>query len=102
MEIVDILKKAVELGASDVHFVIGKPPMARIRGTIKPLEESGTILTAEESKRLIYSILFDDQRQKFEEQWELDCSFALANVSRFRVNVFVQRNGVEGVFRVIS
>jgi len=61
-----------------------------------------TKITADESKRLIYSILYEEQRAKFEETWELDCSFAVTGLSRFRVNVFLQKNGVEAVMRVIS
>ena len=101
MEFIDILKAAVDKGASDVHILIGKQPMVRNRGEILPLVEFGEI-TAEESKRLIYSILYDEQKQKFEETLELDCSFEVKNLSRFRVNVLMQKNGVEAVLRIIS
>ena len=101
MELVQILKAAVQAGASDVHLVIGKPPMMRLNGEIAEIP-GGTPLTAEESKRLIYSILYEEQRTKFEENWELDCSFAITGFARFRVNVLVQKNGVEAVMRVIS
>ncbi|OGS40942.1 MAG: type IV pili twitching motility protein PilT [Elusimicrobia bacterium RIFOXYA2_FULL_69_6] len=101
MELVQILKAAVQTGASDVHLVIGKPPMMRLNGEIA--EIPGTqVLTADESKRLIYSILYEEQRAKFEENWELDCSFAITGFARFRVNVLVQKNGVEAVMRVIG
>ena len=101
MELVQILKTAVQTGASDIHLVIGKPPMMRLNGEIAPIPDTAP-LTAEESKRLIYSILYEEQRAKFEENWELDCSFAVAGFARFRVNVLVQKNGVEAVMRVIS
>ncbi len=101
MELVQILKAAVQTGASDVHLVIGKPPMMRLNGEIAEIPDT-TPLTADESKRLIYSILYEEQRAKFEENWELDCSFAIAGFARFRVNVLVQKNGVEAVMRVIS
>lgn len=101
MEFIDILKAAVEKGASDIHILIGKPPMVRFRGEIVPLVEFPEI-SAEESKRLIYSILYDDQKQKFEEHLELDCSFEVKGLSRFRVNVLMQKNGVETVLRIIS
>ncbi|MFH1369065.1 MAG: type IV pilus twitching motility protein PilT [Elusimicrobiota bacterium] len=101
MEMAEILKTAVQRGASDIHMVIGKPPMMRLRGSVTPMDEF-PVLTAEESKRLIYSILFDAHKTKFEETMELDCSFSLPGVSRFRVNVLMQRNGVEAVMRVIS
>src|SRR5262245_34518318 len=101
MELVDILKTAVQSGASDIHLVIGKPPMMRLNGEM--VEVPGfPKLVPDESKRLVYSILYEEQRAKFEEAWELDCSFAVTGLSRFRVNVFVQKNGVEAVMRVIS
>ncbi len=101
MELVEILKTAVQSGASDIHLVIGKPPMMRLNGEIGEIPGFQK-LTADESKRLIYSILYEEQRAKFEENWELDCSFAVSGLSRFRVNVLVQKNGVEAVMRVIS
>ncbi len=101
MEFIDILRVAVERGASDVHICIGKPPMLRSKGIIVPLTDF-PVITAEESKRLIYSVLYDDQKQKFEETFELDCSFEIKGLSRFRVNVLRQKNGVEAVLRIIS
>ncbi|MBN1620966.1 MAG: type IV pilus twitching motility protein PilT [Endomicrobiales bacterium] len=101
MEMFEILKQAVQRGASDIHMVIGKSPVVRIRGHVQELEEFPK-LSAEDSKKLIYSILFEDQRSRFEQSWELDCSFSIPQLSRFRVNVFMQKNGVEAVLRVIS
>lgn len=101
MDFSEILKKAVGRGASDIHIVIGKPPMIRVSGYIKPLEDFD-VIDAQESQRLIYSILNDAQRKRFEENWELDCSFMIRDISRFRINVFKQLNGVEAVLRVIA
>jgi twitching motility protein PilT len=101
MEIIDILRLAVKQGASDIHMVIGKAPMVRVNGEVVELPGFET-LTAEESKRIIYSMLYDEQKQKFEEDLELDCSFQVANLARFRVNVLMQRAGVEAVLRIIS
>ncbi len=101
MELVGVLKTAVQAGASDIHLVIGKPPLMRVNGEIVEIQGFAKI-TAEESKRLIYSILYEEQRAKFEEIWELDCSFSVTGLSRFRVNVFLQKNGVEAVMRVIT
>jgi twitching motility protein PilT len=101
MELVQILKTAVQAGASDIHLVIGKPPMMRLNGEIAEIPGT-TPLGSDESKRLVYSILYEEQRAKFEENWELDCSFAVKGFARFRVNVLVQKNGVEAVMRVIS
>lgn len=101
LDMITILKTAVERGASDVHFVINQPPMIRVRGMVQAMEEFGPI-TAAESKRLIYSILGEEQRAKFEKDWELDCSISIPQVARFRVNVFNQRNGTEAVMRIIA
>jgi twitching motility protein PilT len=103
MEMLDILKAAVEAGASDIHIYIGKPPMVRIGGKVTSLQGfENQIISEEESKRLVYSILYEDQIQRFEENMELDSSFDIPNLSRFRVNVLVQKNGVEAVLRLIS
>src|SRR5262249_36757253 len=101
MELVEILKTAVQSGASDIHLVIGKPPMMRLNGEMAEIP-GFTKVSADESKRLIYSILYEEQRAKFEEHWELDCSFSITGFARFRVNVLLQKNGVEAVMRVIA
>jgi len=101
MELVQILKQAVSSGASDIHLVIGKPPMMRVDGVIQEVP-GFPVLNGDESKRLIYSILYEEQRARFEDNWELDCSFAVTGFARFRVNVLLQKNGVEAVMRVIS
>jgi len=101
LDFVHILQNGVAKGASDIHIVVGLPPMVRVRGAVGPLEGFPP-LKAEETHRLIYSILFDAQRKKFEENMELDCSFSLPNVARFRVNVLMSRLGMEAVLRVIN
>ncbi len=101
MEIVEVLKTATGLGASDVHIVIGKPPMMRLNGSIAEVP-GFPVINAEQSKSLIYSLLYDEQRARFEQTLELDCSAAVDSVARFRINVFSQKNGVEAVLRVIS
>ncbi|MBV9079509.1 MAG: type IV pilus twitching motility protein PilT [Elusimicrobia bacterium] len=101
MDFVDILKTAVAQKASDVHIVVGRPPMVRIRGEMMPLAGYEP-LTQPEAHRLVYSILPDNQRRKFEEHMELDCSFALPGVARFRVNVLAASRGIEAVLRIIT
>jgi twitching motility protein PilT len=101
MEMVDVLKAAAAAGASDVHLVIGRPPLMRVNGEILEIPSFSKI-NAEESKRMIYSILYEEQRAKFEEHWELDCSFNVTGLSRFRVNVLLQKNGVEAVLRLVN
>lgn len=75
--------------------------MVRFQGELQALTDFEAI-TPEVSKQLIYSILYDEQKQKFEEHQELDCSFEVKGLARFRVNVLMQKNGVEAVLRVIS
>ncbi len=100
MEMVDILKEAVARKGSDIHLVVGGHPMLRILGQMTPLTQF-PVLTPEESKRLIYSMLYEEQIQRFEQDLEFDSSFAIPGVSRCRVNVLMQRNGVESVMRLI-
>jgi len=100
-ELTEVLSQTARLGASDLHLVIGKPPMVRRQGNIEPLPGLPEI-KAEECERMIYSVLTEAQRAKFEEHWELDGSVALPGVARFRLNVSRQKNGIAAVFRVIS
>ncbi|OGS12176.1 MAG: type IV pili twitching motility protein PilT [Elusimicrobia bacterium RIFOXYA2_FULL_58_8] len=100
-DMVTILKTAVQRGSSDIHICVNKPPMMRLNGEVIPVAEGLAPLTAEQTKSLIFSTLYDEQRAKFEKDWELDCSFAITGLSRFRLNVLVARNGVEAVMRVI-
>ena len=102
MDLVSVLKSAVEQGCSDVHIVVGKPPMMRKNGEIKPIDPTLPILSSEETKGLIYSILYEDQQARFEENLELDCSHDIPGLSRLRVNVLMTRNGVESAMRVIG
>src|SRR5512144_1613901 len=94
-----LLKAMVEKGASDLHITTGSAPQLRIDGRLVPLKT--TALTPVETKQLCYSVLTDAQKHKFEEENELDLSFGVKGLSRFRGNVFVQRGAVAGVFRVI-
>ena len=100
MDLVKILKLAVDQGASDVHLTIGTPPLARIHGEIKEMPEFEA-LTPESSKNVIYSILRDFQKASFEENYELDCAISVPSVGRFRVNIQENSRGVEAVLRAI-
>jgi twitching motility protein PilT len=101
MDLAELLQYAVQYGASDLHLTVGRPPMVRITGKLVPSGYEQP-LGDEETKSLIYSILTDDQKAKFEEDHELDLSIGIPGVSRFRVNVFMQRGYVAGVFRTIG
>jgi twitching motility protein PilT len=94
-----LLKAMVEKGASDLHVTTGTAPQLRIDGSLVPLKMPP--LTPADTKQLCYSILTEDQKVRFEQENELDLSFGVKNLSRFRANVFMQRGAVAGVFRAI-
>src|SRR5262245_58900899 len=102
MDLVQVLKSAVDQGCSDVHIVVGKPPMMRKNGEIKPVDAALPALNSEETKELIYSVLYEDQQARFEENLELDCSHDIPGVSRLRINVLMTRNGVASALRRIG
>jgi twitching motility protein PilT len=102
MDLVQVLKSAVDQGCSDVHIVVGKPPMMRKNGEIRPVDAALPALNSEETKELIYSVLYEDQQARFEENLELDCSHDIPGVSRLRINVLMTRNGVESAMRLIG
>ena len=95
----DLLKNTVERGASDLHLTVGLPPILRVSGKLTPTEYPR--LGPDDTKRLIYSILNDKQKEKFEKTWELDCSHGVRGFGRFRVNVFRQRGVVGASLRAI-
>ncbi|MCA9503828.1 MAG: type IV pilus twitching motility protein PilT [Spirochaetaceae bacterium] len=94
-----LLKAMIEKGASDLHITTGSPPQLRIDGKLHPLKMPP--LSPQETKQLCYSVLTDAQKHRFEETNELDLSFSVQKLSRFRGNVFVQRGNVAGAFRAI-
>jgi twitching motility protein PilT len=94
-----LLKTMIEKGASDLHITTGTPPQLRIDGTLVPLRLQP--LMPQETKQLCYSILTEDQKVRFEQNNELDLSFGVRGLSRFRANVFMQRGAVAGAFRAI-
>jgi twitching motility protein PilT len=94
-----LLKAMIEKGASDLHITTGAPPQLRIDGRLVPLKTPP--LTPVETKQLCYSILTDAQKHQFEEDNELDLSFGVKNLSRFRSNIYMQRGAVSGAFRTI-
>jgi twitching motility protein PilT len=100
IELQKLLEIVIEKKASDLHITTGAPPQFRIDGKLMSFDS--TILTAPDTKRLCYSILADTQRHKFEEEYELDFSFGIKGLSRFRGNIYMQRGAVSGAFRAIS
>lgn len=99
MNLHQLLKLMVERDASDLHITVGSPPRIRVDGSL--VEIKAPPLTGQDCRQLCYSVLTDSQRQTFEEKNELDASFGVKSLSRFRANVFMQRGAVSGVFRQI-
>lgn len=94
-----LLKAAVKQNATDLHVVAGSPPVMRVSGQVMRVKVDE--LNSDMTQKLCYSILTDAQKSRFEAQKELDFSFGIADVSRFRANLFYQRGFVSGVFRRI-
>ena len=94
-----LLQQMLEKGASDLHLTTGCPPQMRLHGHLVPMNYPE--LGPADTKQLIYSVLTDAQKHRFEEENELDLSFGLKGMSRFRANVFVQRGATAAAIRVI-
>ena len=99
LKIQQLFKLMVESGASDLHVTSGAPPGIRVHGEIVKVKTSP--LTGEDTKRLIYQILTEEQKNEFEKKLELDFSFGIKGLARFRANVFSSKGAVAAVFRVI-
>ena len=95
----ELLKTTVELDGSDLHLTTAAPPTVRVHGKLVPLKLPA--LTAPETKQLAYSVCTDAQKKRFEETQELDFSFGIRGVGRFRCNIFNQRGAVASVYRLI-
>ena len=96
----ELLKTMTEMGASDLHLSTGAHPRVRVDGQLSPLRDV-PLLTAEDTRRLVYSVLTADQKQHLEDHLELDFSFGIGGLARFRGNCFNQRGAVGAVFRAI-
>src|SRR6201988_405015 len=99
MTLPELLKKTVELEGSDLHITISTPPQVRVHGHLQRLE--GVDLTPSETKALTYSVLTDAQKKRFEEALELDFSFGIKGLARFRCNMFNQGGAGGGAYRLI-
>ncbi len=95
----DYLFDAIREGASDLHVTVGLPPMVRVRGEVRPLDYEP--LTATATREIIYDILSNDQRQRLENEWELDFAYSIPRLARFRTNVYFQRGSMGAAFRTI-
>ncbi len=99
LTLVELLRIMIERGGTDLHITTGSPPVIRVNGALERLNFPP--LSPPETKSLIYSILTDTQKHRFEENWEIDFSFGIKGLARFRANVFMQRGAVAGAFRKI-
>ncbi|MBA2620830.1 MAG: type IV pilus twitching motility protein PilT [Acidobacteria bacterium] len=96
----ELLRRMTDLGGSDLHLTTNSPPQVRVHGHLSPLDGFGSF-TPSDTKRIAYSVLTDAQKHRFEENLELDFSFGLKGMSRFRANLFNQKGAVGAVFRAI-
>jgi len=96
----EILLRAIELKASDIHITVAKPPILRIRGELVPYGDS--ILTPDETKDICYYLMNEEKKGVFETKGEVDFSWALPNTSRYRVNVYKQRGSCTAALRMIN
>src|SRR3954462_14950877 len=95
----ELLKTMVDLDGSDLHITTSSPPQIRVHGHLNRLQLPD--MTPAETKNLVYSVLTDGQKKRFEETMELDFSFGIKGLARFRCNVFNQRGAVGAVYRLI-
>jgi twitching motility protein PilT len=100
LHINDLLDLVIQWGGSDLHLASGSPPVIRVNGDLRPVTEL-PIFNGSQIRQMVFSILTQKQREKFENELELDTSYALPGRGRFRVNVFVQRDSVGCVMRAI-
>ncbi len=96
----DLMMKVVKDGGSDLHLATGHPPYGRFNGQLQPITEDK--LSEEDCNRLIFSMVNNAQRKQLEQNWELDCSYGLKGVARFRVNVYRQRGTYAACLRALG
>ena len=97
--LLELLQKIIDVDGSDLHITTRTPPQIRVQGRLERLDLEE--LTSADTKELAYTVLTDAQKKRFEEARELDFSFGVGDVARFRCNLFYQRGAVAAVFRLI-
>ncbi|MEM7579181.1 MAG: type IV pilus twitching motility protein PilT [Mastigocoleus sp.] len=100
MMIEDLMEQMIEMGGSDMHLTAGLPPYFRISGKLTPIGDEA--LTQDQCQRLIFSMLNNSQRKILEQTWELDCSYGVKGLARFRVNVYKDRGTYAACLRALS
>lgn len=98
----DILESLVEQGGSDVHIQAGAPLYFRVSGKLGPQPQFGEMLTSQDAQRLIFSMLNNQQRKDLEMNWELDSSYGVKGLARFRLNVYKERGSYAACMRALS
>jgi twitching motility protein PilT len=96
----DILIEVIGLNASDLHLTAGTPPMVREKGRLRPLDQF-PVLSPQDTREIVYSILNNDQRKRLETDWQIDLSYTIPGKARFRVNAYFQRAAIGAVMRTI-
>jgi twitching motility protein PilT len=100
LDFADLLLEVIEHNASDLHLTAGAHPTVRVRGRLQALE-SYPVMTTEQTREIVYSILSNDQRQRLETEWQIDFAYAIPGRARFRVNAYYQRSAIGAAFRLI-
>jgi twitching motility protein PilT len=98
-DLAELLRQMIDTGASDLHITAGVAPQMRLDGSLQPMDYAP--IDARTTQSLLYSVMTDDQKARFEETLECDFSFGVEGMARFRANVFQQRGTVAGALRVI-
>ena len=96
----DLMEEVIERGGSDLHLSTGLPPYIRISGHLTPTDHGP--MSADQCQRLIFSMLNNSQRKILEQTWELDCSYGVRGLARFRVNVYKDRGTYAACLRALS
>jgi twitching motility protein PilT len=100
LDFADLLLEVIERNASDLHLTAGAHPTVRVRGRLQALHDY-PVMTTQQTREIIYSILSNDQRQRLETDWQLDFAYAIPGRARFRVNAYHQRGALGAAFRLI-
>jgi twitching motility protein PilT len=100
LDFADVLLEVIDRRASDLHITAGAPPTVRVRGRLVPME-GYPVLGPNDTREIVYSILSEGQRQKFENNWQLDFAYQIPGRARFRVNAYMQRSAVGAALRLI-
>jgi twitching motility protein PilT len=100
LDFAEVLLEVISRRASDLHITAGAPPMVRVRGRLAPID-GFPVLTPTDTREIVYSILSNAQRQKFENNWQLDFAYQIPGTARFRVNAYFQRSAIGAAFRLI-